>query len=162
MPGTGVTAFGNAPKRNCDHCGREWNVDEECPAPGGMLNKLAAKNRSNGCCDGGEPRPSPDRLPAGLRVEACTDDRQAAGHEKSGSDALDTPRDYQLLNVQAKTASNRSNRENPYANQKHPSAAKQIAERPADKNQSCQEQPIRLDHPLHTDDSCVEACLERR
>ena len=40
------------------------------------------------------------------------------------------------------------------------SAAEQVAEGAADENQSSQEQPIRLDHPLHTDHGCVETCLE--
>ena len=35
-----------------------------------------------------------------------------------------------------------------------------VAEGATDENQSSQEQPIRLDHPLHTDHGGVEARLE--
>src|SRR2546425_6089922 len=147
-------------QRDCDHCGREWNIDEECPAPGGMLNQPAAENRSHCCCDRSEAGPGTDRLAASFFVERCANDREAAGHEKSSSYTLDTSCDHELLNVRGKTASDRSPRENSYANQEHRPAAKQVAEGAANENQSSQEQPVRLDHPLHADDSCVETCLE--
>src|SRR5258708_3490898 len=104
------------PQRNGDHRRREWNIDEEGPAPGGMLNQPAAENRSDCCCDCREARPSADRFTAGLLVETCADDGQAARHEKCSSHTLDTPRDNELLNVRGKTAGDRSSRKNPYAN----------------------------------------------
>src|SRR4029077_11899949 len=83
-------------------------------------------------------------------------------HEKGSSYTLDTSCDHELLNVRSKTASDGSGRENSYAKQEHRPAAKQVAQGAADENQSSQEQPIGFDHPLHTDDGCVEACLECR
>src|ERR1700729_1685050 len=119
MPGSGVTAFGNVPKRNCDHGGRKRNVYEEYPAPGGMLNQPAAENRAHCCCDCRETRPDTDRLAADFLVERCADNRQAAGHEKGSSYTLDTSRDHELLNIRSKTAANGSGGKNPYASQEH-------------------------------------------
>jgi len=41
-------------------------------------------------------------------------------------------------------------------------SAKQIAERPADKNQRAQEESVRLDHPLYVHHGRVKAGLEHR
>ena len=43
----------------------------------------------------------------------------------------------------------------------HQAAPKHIAQRTADENQGAQEQSIRLDHPLHIDNRCLEAGLKR-
>src|SRR5271155_1181094 len=159
MPGRRVATFGNAPKRNYDYSDRERNVDEEYPAPGGMFDEPAAQNRSHGRGDRSEAGPCADRLAACFLIERGTDDREAAGDEKSGSYTLDTARDDELLKIGGEATCDGSSRKNSHADQEHPPAAKQIAERAAHENQGAQEQSERFDDPLHAYDARVQGGL---
>src|SRR5260370_38539473 len=100
-----------------------------------MFNKPAAKNGTNRGGNSREPRPGADRLTSACLVERGTDDRKTAGHEKRCSHALNTPRDYQLMDVRGDSAAGRSNGENCHACDKYLAPAEQVAEQDADQNQ---------------------------
>src|SRR5205085_8738659 len=92
----GAAALRNPPKRDDDHGCGERKINEECPAPGGVLDQPSAENRPNRGCDGGKTRPGADRLAASFLVEGRTDDCEAAGDEQRSAHTLNTSRDDQL------------------------------------------------------------------
>src|SRR5579872_1215105 len=128
----GASAFWNPPQRNDDHCGCEWQIDEKYPAPRSVLYQPSPQHRTNRSGNRGKARPCADCLAAALFVKRYADNRKTAGHEKSRSNALNTPRHDQLMDVRGNTASGRSNGKNHYTQDEYETAAEQVAERAAD------------------------------
>src|SRR5207302_1380431 len=98
MPPSGVAAFGNTPQRNSDYRCRKREIDEEDPAPGGMLNEPAAEHRTDRGGDRRETRPPADRVAAAVLVEGRADDCKAAGHAPRSSHTLNGPPSAQPSN----------------------------------------------------------------
>src|SRR6202034_2526950 len=93
------------PKGNRYHKHRDWQIEEEHPPPGSVLNQPAPKYRPNGCSDRRETRPCTDGPTATFLVERLTDDRQTAGYKECSSYTLNAPCDDQLMNVGGDSAS---------------------------------------------------------
>src|SRR5260370_16757035 len=66
------------------------------------------------------------------------------------------------MNVQSKSATGGSRREDYHADYEDSAPAKQVTKRASDKNQGRQEQSVRLDHPLHVDHGRMKTRLQRR
>ncbi len=62
--GDGAVTLGNAPQGNEDHGGGQWEIDEEDPAPGSVLDEPAPKHRTEGSGNGGKAGPSSDSAAA--------------------------------------------------------------------------------------------------
>ena len=75
---------------------------------------------------------------------------------------MNTPCDYQLLNVGGEATSRRCSRKDSNSNQKHQSTTQQIAQRTTQQNQGSQKQSVGFDHPLHIHHRCMKGGLERR
>src|SRR5262245_2601359 len=75
------TAFRNAKERNREdgHCC--WKVQQEGPAPGGMLNEPSAKDWPKGTCNRREAGPDADGSTARVFVKRCADDRETPRHK---------------------------------------------------------------------------------
>ncbi len=58
------------------------------------------------------------------------------GTRNAAPNALNAPRDHQLLNVRGKSAGDRGGRKDSYADKEHESASKEIAQRTTNENQS--------------------------
>ena len=104
MASSGAATFGNMPKRNGYRGRRQRKIDEEYPAPGGVLDQPAAQNGPNRGSDRREPGPRADRLTSAFLVEGCTDNRQAAGHKECGADTLNASCNDQLMYIRRKPA----------------------------------------------------------
>jgi hypothetical protein len=90
--GLGIAALRNMSQRNPDRRQRDERIDEEDPAPAGVIDDEPAHERADGRRDRGEAGPGPDRLATLSFAERCPDDRQRAGDQQGGSGALNGAR----------------------------------------------------------------------
>jgi hypothetical protein len=84
----GMAALRHAPLAYRDQRDAEWQVDEECPVPGHVLDEEPADDRARGRRDATERRPCADGGTTRLLRVGRTDQREAAGDQHRGTEAL--------------------------------------------------------------------------
>ena len=127
-----------------------------------MLDQPPAQYRPHCSSDRSKARPCADRLSPALLVKRCADNRKAPRHKQRSTNALDASGKNQLVHVRGSPAARRCHRKNCHAQHKDQPPAKQVAKRAANQNQCPQNEPIKLNHPLHIHDRCMKAGLQSR
>ncbi len=82
-----VAALGHEEAPGDQRDDHDRQVDEEDPAPVGVLDQPAAGDRADRDPDAGDAGPDPDRLAALVRGERRGQDRQRRGHDERAADA---------------------------------------------------------------------------
>jgi hypothetical protein len=108
--GLRITAFRHVAERDPDRRQRDERIDEEDPAPRGVIHDPSAEQRAERRRHCRKSRPGADRLAALAFIERRTDDRERTRDQQRRARALDGARNNQLRDVGAQPAPQRSGR----------------------------------------------------
>ena len=157
MPRLGRHRLTNGPPgdREGDHADR--HVDEEHGLPPTLLDDPAAQGRPQ--CEGeaADAGPQPDRAGALLRWERDREDREGAGHQQGGSDALERPERDQLGARPREPTPERGEREDRQPGEEHLLPPVAVAQDAAREQQRREHEDVPVDDPLQIGDRRAQA-----
>ena len=152
----GVAGLGHPALRDHDGQRGERQVDQEDPAPGGVLHQGTAHERPDRRGDAAEPRPGADGAGPALGLERALDHGQAAGRQHRGADALQDAGEDQHGGAGGDPAQQRREREPDGADHEDAPAAVAVAERAAQQDQRRHGQQVAVADPLQLGQARVE------
>ena len=155
-----VAGLGDGALRDDDGDDRERQVDQEDPAPAGVLHQEAAQERTDGGGDAAETGPGADRLGAVVADERPLDHRQAAGREQGSAHALEDAGRDQHLGGRRDAAQERCEREPDRPDHEDPASTEPVAERAAEQDEAGEREQVAVGDPLQLGQRRVEVLTD--
>jgi hypothetical protein len=155
-----VTRLRDGAHREQDRERSEREVEEERPAPAGVLDQPASDEWPDGGGDTAEPGPRADRLGAVLVPDGGFDDRQAPRGQQRTGYSLEHPGGDELAWVLSDAAERGREGETHCADDKDPAPAVAIAQAATEEDQRGEREQVAVRDPLQVGQAGVEVLAD--